>query len=103
VESGISLEQNMFLTPVTIDELYTHIQKMFNTNSTGLDEIPSIVIKRFIHLIADQLCYPVNSAFVSSVFPSWLKIAFTQEREYYRQAKLLSHYQYFQKCLNTRC
>lgn len=65
----------MYLTPVSLQELMQEIHLLSAKKSTGIDNIPSIVVKKSAELIAEPLCYIYNSSFESATVPETLKLA----------------------------
>lgn len=67
--------KSMFLKPVTPSEILLLGKRLKNKNSSGVDDVPSSVIKLSIPVIGDILCYIINNSFKHGIFPDALKIA----------------------------
>lgn len=65
----------IFLTPVDPMEVFRILMKMPNKYSSGLDEIPIIILKHIAHLICEPLASVINECYTSGKFPSKLKTA----------------------------
>ena len=66
---------NMFLTPVTEEELVTEIMKLKIGKASGIDDIPAKIIKATSEFISVPLTHIYNSSFCESTVPKPLKIA----------------------------
>ena len=55
------------------NEILQIIDSINNTNSTGEDEVPSIILKQCAQYIANPLSKLINNAFESGIFPTALK------------------------------
>lgn len=67
--------QSMFLNPVTPDEICELASQVKNKLSSGLDEIPSSIVKCSALILKDILSHLINSSFVNGKFPTELKTA----------------------------
>ena len=65
----------MFLHKVTMFEVLEIIENLKAKQSTGVDEISNIIIKKVSHVIAPYLTYLINLSFESGQYPEQLKSA----------------------------
>lgn len=65
----------MVLEPVTVEKLCLISKKIKNKYSSGIDEIPAIIVKIVVPIISDILCYLINNSFYYGIFPGQLKMA----------------------------
>lgn len=65
----------MFLEPVTELEIYKIIRTLPNKYSSGVDEIPTALVKSCINELTIPLTKLINQSFTESIFPDILKIA----------------------------
>ena len=70
-----SNQNSMFLNPVTLSELENIINRMKNKWSTGIDEIPPVIIKEYSKLIVEPLQHIINLSLTTGIFPNILKTA----------------------------
>lgn len=73
-ELNNNINESLFLTPVTIDECISIINKLKNTKN-DIDCIPIFLLKKVKHLIAEPLCRLINSSLEYGIFPQSLKEA----------------------------
>lgn len=66
---------SLFLRPVDGMEVFRIIMGFSNKFSSGLDEVPMLVLKRAAEMVASPLAEVFNSCFVEGVFPPILKRA----------------------------
>jgi hypothetical protein len=60
--------KSMFLTPTTEVEVIDIIKGLGNKESTSIDDIPEIIIKKCYPRIANALTYIINLSFSSGYF-----------------------------------
>lgn len=72
---GSSCSSSMFLTPVTVSEIFLHITSLKPSNVSGHDNITNNMLKASACVIAEFLTHLINQCFLIGVFPSSLKIA----------------------------
>lgn len=65
----------MFMEPVTELEIYKIIRNLPNKYSSGVDEIPTALVKSCINELTIPLTKLINQSFTESIFPDILKIA----------------------------
>lgn len=65
----------MFLTPVDEMLVFNIISSLKNSNSSGIDDISTNIIKSCKNYILEPLVYLINLSFVNGVFPEILKVA----------------------------
>jgi hypothetical protein len=65
----------MFLTPTTEEEVVDLIKGLDNKKSTGVDDIPDYVIKKFHSKIKTALTHIINLSLSTGQFPDLMKIA----------------------------
>lgn len=70
-----AVSSSLMLFPVTAKEVYDCIKTLKNTNSVGMDEIPTKIIKTYAHSLLQPLVYIINQSFSSGIFPDDLKVA----------------------------
>lgn len=68
-------KQNMFLTPVTEEELLKELHKIPSKKSSGLDGIPCSIMKEVGNFIARPLTHIFNCSFREAKVPTELKLA----------------------------
>lgn len=68
-------DQSLFLRPISLSELCDIAKKIKNKHSSGVDNIPTSIVKTAIPIIKDVLCYIINNSFKQGIFPEQLKIA----------------------------
>lgn len=103
---------NMFLHPVSMDELSKTVNSLKNKKSSGYDDIPTSVIKYVFDTIALPLHYLINLSFSQGVFPTRLKKAHVKpihkkedklDVNNYRPISLLvTLSKIFEKCMSNR-
>lgn len=67
--------KSIIWTPFTTPELLKTVQSMKNKKSCGHDEIPILIIKENIDLLAEPFAILFNKCFDNSIFPDQLKVA----------------------------
>ena len=67
--------KSMFLKPVTPDEIVEIASGIKNKHSSGIDELPTSIVKLAVPTIKTVLSYIINNSFCYGVFPDNLKIA----------------------------
>lgn len=91
-------DQSMFLKPLSSSQVCEFGKKIKNKHSSGVDDIPTSIVKFAIPLIKNVLCYIINNAFKYGIFPNQLKVALIkplykkdniEEMENYRPISLL--------------
>ena len=70
-----SIPNSLYLSPVDCIETRSIINSLKNKTSSGVDEIPTSVIKFANEFIAIPLTKLINVSFNTGVFPDMLKIA----------------------------
>lgn len=68
-------EKSMFLSPVNTDEICNIGRNINNKHSSGIDDIPTSIVKISIPAVQTVLCYLINNSFAFGIFPENLKIA----------------------------
>ena len=71
--SKYNAPQSMFLHKITIFEVLEIIENLKAKQSTGVDEISNIIIKKVSNVIAPYLTYLINLSFESGQNPEQLK------------------------------
>lgn len=71
---GASNLQSMFATPCTADEVARLIRSL-PSKSTGIDSIPTYILKRFVGIISDIIAKLFNKSLLTGSFPDCLKLA----------------------------
>ena len=66
---------SLFLVPTTPDEVQKIINVLPLKYSAGVDEIPSVVVRRVSEMVSVPLCLIINRCFESGVFSDRLKVA----------------------------
>lgn len=66
---------NMFLKPISENEIMKTINELKNKSSPGEDKISSKILKFLNSVIAKPLCYIFNLCFEKGIFPNKLKIS----------------------------
>ena len=67
--------RSMYLKPLTTEEICELANDIKNKHSSGIDEIPTSIIKNSIPELKEVLCFLINSSFANGCFPANLKIA----------------------------
>lgn len=67
--------QSMFLKPVSLTELCNISKQIKNKHSSGIDEVPTSIVKVSIPEIPEVLCHLINNSFKYGIFPDQLKMA----------------------------
>lgn len=108
----IENNQSMYLTPVTAPEICELAKRLKNKHSSGIDEIPSSIVKLSVNEISSVLCYVINNSFKYGIFPDYLKIALikplykkgdSEMMENYRPISLLPGFsKLFELVMSTR-
>lgn len=89
---------SLFFNPVTPNDIQLIICNLKNSNSSGYDDIITMVIKLVNKIIAPPLCHIINLCIEKGIFPSKLKISIVKplfkshDREnmnYYRPIALI--------------
>ena len=70
-----SNNRSMFLRPVTPKEVCELTKEIKNKHSSGVDEIPTSLIKYCVYELRHVLCFLINNSFKFGTFPSQLKTA----------------------------
>lgn len=68
-------DKSMFLEPVSPDEVCELADQIKNKHSSGIDEIPTSLIKMSVSELRDVLCFIINNSFKFGIFPNQLKTA----------------------------
>jgi len=68
--------QNLFLMPITHNEILTMINSLDSSKRSGAHNIPAKFIKLSANVIAPILCDLYNYSITSGVFPDILKLAY---------------------------
>jgi hypothetical protein len=66
---------SIFMKPTCPHDIYTIINSLKNTNSTGFDGISCKIVKRVAHIISPIISYITNLCIETGRFPEILKIA----------------------------
>jgi hypothetical protein len=69
------VNNSFFLTPTFPQEIIKIVSKFRNKMTEGIDEVPQLILKRCIHIIAPTLADIFNQSFLQGVFPKQLKIS----------------------------
>jgi hypothetical protein len=69
------INNSFFLTPTSPQEIINIVNKFKNKMTAGIDEVPQLILKRCIHIIAPALADIFNQSFLQGVFPKQLKIS----------------------------
>jgi hypothetical protein len=69
------IDRSMFLHPVSEREIYNIIKKSKSKRSSGIDEIPSILLKTCVTELTPPITKLINQSFVQGLFPDDLKIS----------------------------
>lgn len=67
--------KSIFLHPTTPQEVINITNKLKNKNSSGIDQIPTSIVKYCIFYIAHPLTNIINACIEEGIFPETLKIA----------------------------
>ncbi|VEN59416.1 unnamed protein product, partial [Callosobruchus maculatus] len=67
--------KNLLFKPTTPHEVFDIIQNLPPKSSTGLDEIPTIVVKKVASIICDPISDIINECFSTGSIPTKLKIS----------------------------
>jgi len=70
----------MFVAPVAETEVEQVIKGLKNNSSTGLDEIPTFLVKRYLYYFIKPLVHIYNVSFQIGIFPDMMK---TQKQNLY--------------------
>lgn len=106
------INKSIFLQPVTENEIYNITYSLKNTNSAGIDEITSKIVKSCIPYIVAPLQHLINLTLKHGSFPTILKQAIIKpiykkgnkaNMENYRPIALLSVFsKILEKCVASR-
>jgi hypothetical protein len=69
------IDNSMFLSPVTANEIIATLASLSNSNSPGSDGLSPQIIKANASVIANQLAHVYNLSFSQGIFPKLLKNA----------------------------
>ena len=72
--SGVTIQDQFFLSPVTSHEIWTFIGKMDASKSWPYS-VPVTILKTVRDYISEPLAFLVNDSFASGNFPEKLKLA----------------------------
>lgn len=72
---GFSIQQSIFLSPLTVNEVKKIIISVTNKNSAGYDQIPCSLLRKIADYLLVPLTYLINLSFETGYFPEQLKIA----------------------------
>lgn len=67
--------RSMFIEPVTMAEIFSIVQKLKQSKSSGIDDVPNFVIKGCAMEICEPLSYIMNNSLNEGIFPDQLKKA----------------------------
>lgn len=90
--------RSLYLNPVTSKEICKLAREIKNKHSSGVDELPTSIIKASICELQDVLCFLINNSFKNGIFPANLKVALikpiykkgdAQQMDSYRPISLL--------------
>lgn len=105
-------KNSFYLTPVTENELITHISSLKNDSAPGEDNISAKTIKNMHIFLLKPLSFLINMCFSQSKIPQdWktsiiipvYKCGNRQEANNYRPISLINNFgKLFEKCLKTR-
>lgn len=96
--------QSMFIKPLTPEEVCKLAGEIKNKHSSGVDEIPTSLIKYCVEEIKYVLCFLINNSFKFGIYPSQLKTALIkplykkgnpQKMDSYRPVSLLPGFSKF--------
>ena len=73
--SNVQNNKSMYLRPTTPNEICAFGKNIKNKNSSGIDEIPTSIVKVSIGTCKNILSYLINNSFRYGIFPDKLKIA----------------------------
>ncbi|XP_030754703.1 uncharacterized protein LOC115881385 [Sitophilus oryzae] len=68
--------ESMRLKSVNIEEIQKIGQSLKNKHSSGVDEVPTSIVKFCLKYVDDILCYIINNSLKYGIFPDRLKLAF---------------------------
>lgn len=110
--SPITMNDSIYLNPVTTTEIINVIQNLKQSNSVGPDDISIKIIKKCAHQLAEPLCHIINTCFQDGMYPNMLKLSKILPLYKKGDHKLLSNYRpiailsvfskIFEKILATR-
>jgi len=72
---SINITNSIFLKPTTTDEITKITKDLKTSNSTGVDDISTKLLKSIIPEINHVLCHIFNQSLLTGIVPSQLKIA----------------------------
>lgn len=75
IELPAYIENSMFVTPLTKNELLKLVSNLNNKKACGYDGLPIFIIKNVIEVIADMLVHLINLSINTGTFPTRLKRA----------------------------
>jgi hypothetical protein len=75
LQNSTSVHKSIFMAPTSTKEINNITAQLKNKCSSGLDEIPTTVIKKSIGHVASHLSYIFNNCMANGVFPDELKKA----------------------------
>lgn len=112
INLNFNLQNSMFLSPVTENEMINYISSLKNTSSPGLDGIASELIKQTHAMIVKPLVHIINRIFVTGIVPRHFKISVITPIHKagsktvignYRPISLISNFaKLFEKCMKDR-
>lgn len=85
-------DQSMFLRKMSTQELCELSAKIKNKHSSGIDDLPTSIIKPAIPVVKDVLCHIINNSFKHGIFPEQLKIALIKPLFKKGNADLMENY-----------
>lgn len=68
-------QESIFLKPITNQEIIRITKELKNKHSSGIDGIPTSIIKYCVEGIKEILCYVINNSLTYGIFPENLKMA----------------------------
>lgn len=71
--SGVTIQDQFFLSPVTSHPIWTFIGKMDASKSCGPYSVPVTILKTVRDYISEPLAFLVNDSFARGNFPEKLK------------------------------
>ena len=83
---------NMYLAPLTKEDVISMIKLISKKDSAGFDEIPCSLLSHIVESIADPLCKLINLSFIEGTFPSSLKQAILVPIHKKNDKQLISNY-----------
>lgn len=69
---------SLYLRPAALPEIVSIIKSLKNKTSHGIDEIPPVLVKQCVDVLALPYTTLINQSFSEEVFPDALKIAITK-------------------------